>query len=184
MPTVPMPPSTRIHSWSLVKRSMAMNLPLFSALAGVAVGHERQRRDRRAQCLAAHHQIDGRADLGVIRLHVAHRHGAIDAGAEAARGDDADALAAGRKNLGALASRRASVRPDADALLLGATGQFLLNALGAGEAAPAAPPLLDRPGEARLDGAGGLVDVVAVEAEARLEAQRVARAEADGLHAV
>ena len=89
-----------------------------------------------------------------------------------------------RQDLGALARRRASVGPDADALPLGAIGQLVLNALGAGEAALAAPPLLDRPGEARLDGAGGLVDVVAVEAEARLQAQRVARAEADRLHAV
>ena len=47
-----------------------------------------------------------------------------------------------------------------------------------------AAPLLDRPGEAGFDRARGLVDVVAVEAEPRLEPQRVARAEPDRLHAV
>src|SRR5712691_4346209 len=40
---------------------------------------------------------------------------------------------------------------------------------------------LARPAEPRLDRVGGLVDVIAVEGEARLEAQRVARAQADGL---
>ena len=42
---------------------------------------------------------------------------------------------------------------------------------------------LHDPAEARLERVGRLVDVVAVEAEARLEPQRVARAEADGLQA-
>ena len=51
------------------------------------------------------------------------------------------------------------------------------------EAALAAAALLHRPHEVGLDRARRLVDVVAVEAEAGLEAQRVARAEPDRLHA-
>ena len=51
-----------------------------------------------------------------------------------------------------------------------------------GKAALLAAALLDRPDQAGLDGRGGGVDVVAVEAKARFEPQRIARAEADGLH--
>ena len=81
---------------------------------------------------------------------------------------------------------RAGARPSGlmpTRVRLGPFGELVLDALGAGEAALDAAPLLDRPGEAGLDRARGLVDVVAVEAEAGLEPQRVARAEADRLHA-
>ena len=62
--------------------------------------------------------------------------------------------------------------------------QLVLDARVAREPAFAPPPLLDRPLEPRLDRARRLVDVVAVEAKARLQPQRVARAEADRLHAL
>ena len=52
--------------------------------------------------------------------------------------------------------------------------------VGAGEALLHLAALADRPGEVRFDGRRRFVDVVAVEAEARFEAQAVARAEADG----
>ncbi len=79
---------------------------------------------------------------------------------------------------GALPSGRMPTR-----LRFGPTRQLVLDAPRAGKAALDPPPLLDRPGERRFNGARGLVDVVAVEAKPRLQAQRVARAEADGLHA-
>ena len=59
----------------------------------------------------------------------------------------------------------------------------VLDALGARKSAFAAAALLDRPGEPGLDGARGLVDIVAVEAEAGFEAEAVAGAEADRLDA-
>ena len=62
---------------------------------------------------------------------------------------------------------------------LGPFGQRVLDALGAGKAALGAPALLDRPGERRLDRIDRLVEFVAVEAEAGLEPQRIARAEPD-----
>ena len=150
-------------------------------LAGVAVRDERQRRDGGGERLAAHHQIHGRADRGTIGGDIAHGDRAVDAGSEAARGDDAERVAEQRQDLGALARRRAAVRLDADAAALGAVGQLVLDALGAGEAALAAAALLHRPDEIGLDRARRLVDVVAIEAEARLQAQRVARAEPDRL---
>ena len=45
-----------------------------------------------------------------------------------------------------------------------------------------APPLGYHPEERALGGRGGRVEVVAVEAEAGLEPQRVARAQTDGHH--
>ena len=56
-----------------------------------------------------------------------------------------------RQDLGALARRRAAVGLDADAAARGAVRELVLDARGAGEAALAAPPLLDRPGEPGLD---------------------------------
>jgi hypothetical protein len=84
----------------------------------------------------------------------------------------------------AFAHRHALEADEADPLDRRAVGELPAIALGAGIAAGAlaAGPahLLDRPGEAGLDRRGGGVDVVAVEAQARLEPQRVARAEAGG----
>ena len=62
--------------------------------------------------------------------------------------------------------------------------QLVLDARRAREAALDAAPLLHGPHEVGLDRARGLVDVVAVEAEARFQAQRVARAQPDGLDRV
>ena len=84
--------------------------------------------------------------------------------------------------IGALAGRRAALGLDADAHAGGAVRDLALDAVGARKAAFLAAALLDRPDQAGLDGRGRGVDVVAVEAEARLEAQRIAGAEADGLH--
>src|SRR5262245_61876373 len=85
MPTVPTPSSTRIHSWSLVKRSVAMDNPRScSALSDVAMRDEWQRHDRGAQRLAAHHQVHRRAGLGAPGRYVAHGDGAVDRRPEAA----------------------------------------------------------------------------------------------------
>ena len=59
-------------------------------------------------------------------------------------------------------------------------GELLEDALGAGKATFRAAALPDGPGEPGGDRGGRRVDVVAVKAEPGFEAQRVARAEADG----
>ena len=53
--------------------------------------------------------------------------------------------------------------------------------VGAGKIAGFAAALLDGPGQIGFDRRGGRIEIVAVEAKARFEAQRIARAEADGL---
>ena len=82
----------------------------------------------------------------------------------------------------AFARRRAAFGLDADALARSALRQSRgAMRVGADEAAFAAPPLADRPDEVGLDRARRLVDVMAIEAEARLEPQRIAGAEPDRL---
>ncbi len=68
-------------------------------------------------------------------------------------------------------------------LRFGPFGQFLLHAGGADEAAFGAAALGDRPHEVGFHGAGGFVNIMAIEAEARFEAKRIAGAEANGFHA-
>ena len=82
-------------------------------------------------------------------------------------------------DLRALARGLAAVESEADPAALWSVGKRGLNARGARKAALSAAALLDRPGEASLDGIGGLVEFVAVKAETGLEPQRIARAEAD-----
>ena len=113
-------------------------------------------------------------------LDVAHGDGAAERGREAARRDLADDLAADR-DLRALARDRLALGQEADALARRALGDLLLDDRGAGEAALHAALLADAPQQARLDRRGRGVDVVAVEAEAGLEAQRIARAQPDRL---
>src|SRR5690606_4008985 len=88
------------------------------------------------------------------------------------------------QNLGALAGRRTALGLDADADARRSVAQLALDALGAGEAALLATALLNRPDEARLHRRGHLVQLMAVEAEAGLQPQRVARTQADRLHDV
>ena len=95
-------------------------------------------------------------------------------------GDDLHAGARGRLELG---ERNAHARGRGLGLLPTDLGK---NVFGADEVFPGfsvegAAALRDGPHEAGLDGGGGVVDVVAVEAEPRFEAEAVARAEANGL---
>ena len=146
-------------------------------------GNEGKRDDLGGDRLAAHHELHRRTDGGAVGLDVAHGDGTTDRGAEAAGGDDADGRAGGIQHLGAVAGRRLAGRADADALAADAFGELLLDDGGAGKAAFGAAALLDRPDKPAFDRRRGGVDVVTVEAETALEAQRVAGAEADGLDA-
>ena len=95
----------------------------------------------------------------------------------------AELVAVGVDDDGAFAHRHPLQADQADPLGGRAGGELAVDHRGAGVAAVAraagAPHLLDRPGEAGFDRRGGRVDVVAVQAQAGLQAQRVARAQAD-----
>ena len=84
-----------------------------------------------------------------------------------------------RHDLRPLPRGRAAVRTQADAQALRPVRQRAPNALGAGKAALDPAPLLDRPGERRLDRIDRLVEFVAIKAKAGFESERIARAKPD-----
>src|SRR5262245_60719938 len=153
-----------------------------SAGARIAVRDERQWCNRGGECLAPHHEIDRRADLGAIGRDVAHGNRSAHARAEAARGNNAKRIAQQSQDLRAIAGGRAAIGPDANTLALWAAGQLGLNAAGTRESALAAAALLHGPRKTGLDRARGLIDVMAPEAQARFETQGIASTKADGLN--
>ena len=112
------------------------------------------------------------------RATIAHRDRRADAWAEPAGGDDADRRAVAET---ISVPSRAGARPSGLSRRAGGPARWpaRLNPLRAGKAALDAAALLNRPGERRFDRVHGLVEFVAVEAEARLEPQRIARAKPD-----
>ena len=76
------------------------------------------------------------------------------------------------------AGRDFSFGAQPDPLALHALGQLADDDGGTGEAALGTPALADGPGQRRLDGRGGFVDVVAVQTEPGFQAQGIAGAEA------
>src|ERR671912_2261302 len=114
-------------------------------------------------------------------LDVAHGDGAPEGGREAARCDLADRLA-GDGDLGALARDRLAFGQQADAFARRALGDLLLDDSRARETTLRAAFFADAPQQARFDRRRGGVDVVAVKAESRFEAQRISCAEPDRLY--
>jgi len=102
-------------------------------------------------------------------------------GREAAGRDPADNFAIGGEHLGALAGRRA-LDGQADTHAAEAAGQLAEDASGAGNIAGLAPAPGDREAQVGLDRADGLVEVMTVERQARLQAQGIPRPEADRAH--
>ena len=103
-------------------------------------------------------------------------------GPKAARGDDADLGAAGRRDHRALAGWRTAFGQDADAAPGRALADFADDARMAGKAPFLTATLLDRPVQRRLDRGGLRVDIMAIKAIAGLEPQRIARPQPDRLH--
>src|SRR3954454_10229964 len=123
MPTVPVSPSTRIHSWSLLYLVVLMtpSLPVAGSWEGgsdsaamIVLRHEGEIDDARRQRLAAHRQGQRRAGRRGVCRDIAHGDGAVDGRAEAAAGDFPDRAAVRQGDRGMLARRRPRVGPDAD----------------------------------------------------------------------
>ena len=140
---------------------------------------ERHFHDLRGERFAAHHQLDLGADGRVARLDIAHCNRAIHRRAESARRDAADLRAARIENFRPLPRRCATLGQDADALTFRAVREFGSDARRTRISTALAPSLLNAPGEIGFDRRGRRVDVVAVEAQARFEAETVARPEAN-----
>src|SRR3954467_4674484 len=176
MPITAMSPSCRIHSCSLVYRMALIGLLLSAVIAG---GDERQKRDTGRARQVAHHQREGVARAGMRGIDIAHRDRRTDRRTETATGHPADFLAGPIEDGRALTRGGAAIRADAHTFSRGTVGELFHDNLGARKCTTRAPAFTDGPGEPGLDRRGGLVDVVAVEAEPGFEAQRVAGAEPD-----
>jgi len=104
-----------------------------------------------------------------VRGHVAHAHALLEARAVAAARDDAHLHPRRIEDGTALACRSALGDDEAAPLARGAlVGDLREDALRADEAARGAAALGDHPEQRALCGGGAVVQVVAVEAEARL----------------
>ena len=112
--------------------------------------------------------------------HVPHGDVLLEHGRESATGDLANLGAVGCEDLGPGSRGRAFANLEADASLGDGRGclELRLDDVAADEIALLAAGLADGPGQAGFDGTNVLVEVVAVEAQARLQAEGIARAEA------
>src|SRR5579863_9810042 len=178
MPISTMPSArVRTHSWDLVYLRSAGTLLMngSSCDQGFAETHERRLHDSGVEEPAADIHLHPR---GGGRGHARERYGALERRGEGAAGDLALAHAR-HENLLLAAQHAAILEQEADELAHRTAGADRLERLAPDEGAPGR---LERhaPGEARLEGIGALVHVVAVEVHAGFEAQRVARPEAAG----
>ena len=138
----------------------------------------RARDDPRRQGPAADEEDDLGAGRRPVRRDVAQGDRAADGGAEAAAGDAAERGAVGRLDLGALARRRLALGQQPDQAAGRAVRELAQDDRRTGEVPCLAAAFRDRPGEAGLDRSRGGVDVVAVQRQPGLEAQRVAGTQA------
>ena len=112
----------------------------------------------------------------------AHGDRRAEAGREAAAGDPADDRAVGVGDLGALAGRRAFQHLQARRARASGRRPARARCARAPGKSPASQPALgEGEGQAGLDRRDGLVGVVAIERQAGLQPQRIARAQADRL---
>src|SRR6185437_4534234 len=133
--------------------------------------------------LAADDDLERRPDLGVTGGDEAEGYALPERGREAAGGDGPDDRPRLVRYLGALAGRRALQHLQRHAHAGRALGELAHDPRRAREVALLAAVLVDREGEVSLDRRDGLVEVVAVERQAGLQAQAVPRPQADRLDA-
>src|SRR6266851_2612663 len=147
MPITARSPSSRIHSWSVVKRSKVIGISSCGSAAVVTVWDKGHGSDVRRTRHAAHEESEGRAFGGMSAIDITHRDRATDRGAEAAAGYLADLVARGVDDRGLFARRRAPIRPDSDALAGRFSCEFAQDNGDAGKAPFGDPPFSDRPGQ-------------------------------------
>src|SRR3569623_2309759 len=182
--------SSWIHSWSDVYLTVMLVLLWRSSAAVVTGRDEGHGAHLHRHQLAAHERVHRLADGGMVRRQVAHRDRLVERRGEQAAGDFAQAHAFGGLQFGGLAHRHAHLRDQADALARNGhraieMPEHLVGAReAAGTRATGAPHLLDRPRQRCFDRRGGRIDVVAVQAKAGFQPQRIARPQARGLHFV
>src|SRR6202035_3364109 len=140
MPITARSPSSRIHSWSVVKRSRVIGISSCGSAAVVTMRDKGQGRDACRTRHAAHEEFEGRAFGGMGAIDITHCDRATDRRAEAAAGYPANLVACLADDRGLFARRRAPIRPDSDALPGRFSCEFAQHNDGAGKAPFGAPP--------------------------------------------
>src|SRR6218665_1851459 len=179
---MPVEPSTRIYSWSGVNLVVMADPSTGFELAEITVWHEGRGDYLGRLGAATDRHLEFCAGDGMCRWHEAEGDGLAQRWREAAAGDDADGGAGCIEDLCAFAGRGAfDDQADANA------DEFALtlreDACGAREVCCLPAALGYGKAEAGFDGGDGLVEVVAIERQAGLEAQAVAGAKTDGFDA-
>ena len=132
----------------------------------------------RGGALSARLHLNLGSRLGVSLAHVSHGDVFAEHGGETTAGDVADLLVAD-EDLASAARRRALPgEAQTDAAARHALRQLFLDGLAADEVARVAARLTDRPRQTSLERCDGLVEIVAVEAQASFESKGIAGAEA------
>src|SRR5690348_822436 len=124
MPTTAELPSTRMYSWSLVKRVVIESSGGFTE---ITMGDEGQRRDHRRLRAAAYRDGEPGARSRERRGHEAEGNGAVEGRREAAARHLADGLVPRAENLGPVAGRGA-LDQQADAAARKVAGVLLQDA--------------------------------------------------------
>ena len=145
--------------------------------------HERYFHNRCFQLFAARHNVDFCTQFGVFHLHITHTDRFVERRRVGAGGNDTDRGSALALDHVVVARHPAlTVQHEAHKFAFHAFRFLLHEAVFGGEISGLAQ--FGDPAKTRFEGAGGVVDVVAVEAVAHFEAERVACAESGRLDAV
>eukprot|EP00982_Pelagococcus_subviridis_P012645 31185-Pelagococcus_subviridis.AAC.8 len=165
------PPARREHLLAR-SRSRSRGRPV------VVARHERHLRRDRGALPPARLDLKLRPGFGERFLHVSHRDVLAEHGGEPAGGDFADFRAVHVEDLAAASRGRALTDFQADAAPVDAVRELLFDDVAADEIARVSAGFSNRPRQPSLDRADAVVQVVAVQTQARFQAKRVARAEA------
>src|SRR5205085_514361 len=143
------------------------------------MGDERQRGDARVEQLAALLELELASGFGEVARDIAHGDRALERRRETTAGDPAELIAFAIEDQRTFAHGLSAVDVEADALLGWPILQLRENPERTREAAFRAAALVDREVEAGHDRRRLAVDIVAVQRQPSLKAQRIARAEPD-----
>ena len=131
--------------------------------------------------VASHVGNEFRADLGQIRWYVAHRNRGLNRGPETPAAYNSNGVGfAGRAEGGVVPNRSATFRLQTNSDAARSGLPFMEDPFGTGKVGLFTTSLRNRPFEISFYWRDGFVEIVTVEAKARLETKGVASAETGG----
>src|SRR5579883_80584 len=152
MPTVPMSPSRRIYSWSLVYLICAMISDLLSNLAEVAMRHERHLNGLCGDRRTANVDRKLRAGLAERLGDIGHCNGGRSRGRERAAGHLSDAASRLVQHIHPGPGRCPAIQSETGSQPVRSLLEFFLDSRRTGEATLQASSFADGKGKGRLHG--------------------------------